>query len=167
MFHEFLLVQTKKAFNVCGWSEDAWNPARAYILVVSVEITDERFEVEVPSTAVTDMSGVSAGTSVFLVVVLLAENSPPKLRAEALSPSNGPTTSVSLASLNLTFDEDIQFEGTRTVDFCTNSVAGCGAGCADAEYADGSFAIRPVTSENVGCRVGPGIASEPNCTHCY
>ena len=55
--------------------------------------------------------------------------------------SNGPMTSVSLASLNLTFDEDIQFEGTGTVDLCTNSVA-----------ADGSFAVHPVISENVSWR---------------
>ena len=48
-----------KAFCVCGWSEDAWDPTRAYILVCSFETTDERFEVEVPSTAVMDMSGVS------------------------------------------------------------------------------------------------------------
>ena len=54
-----------------------------------------------------------------------------------------------MASLNLTFDEDIQFEGTRTVDSCTNSVAGSGAGCVHAEYVDGSFAVHPVTSENV------------------
>ena len=45
-------------------------PARAYILVGSFETTDERFEVEVPSTAVMDMSGVSAGTSVSMVVVV-------------------------------------------------------------------------------------------------
>ena len=101
----------EKAFCVCGWSEDAWDNARAYILVGSVETTDERFEVEVPSTAVMDMSGVSAGTSVCIVVDVPADNSPPTLRAEALSPSNGPTTSVSLASLNLTFDEVVQFEG--------------------------------------------------------
>ena len=115
----------------------------------SFETTDERFEVEVPSTAVMDMSGVSAGTSVSIVVVVPADNSPPTLRAEALSPSNGPTTSASVASLNLTFDEDSQFEGTRTVDLCTNSVAGSGAGCAHAEYADDSFASHPGTSENV------------------
>ena len=54
--------------------------------------------------------------------------------------------------LNLTFDEDIQFEGTRTVVLCTNAVAGSGAGCAHAEYADGSFAVRPVISENVSWR---------------
>ena len=64
------------------------------------ERTDERFEVEVPSTAVMDMSGVSAGTSVSMVVVMPADNSPPARRAEALSRSNGPTTSVSLASLS-------------------------------------------------------------------
>ena len=87
----------EKAFGVCGSSEDAWGPARAYILVGSVDTTDERFEVEVPSTAVMDISGVSAGTSVSIVVVVPADNSPPTLRAEALSPSNGPTTSVSLA----------------------------------------------------------------------
>ena len=142
--------------------------ALAYILVGSVEATDERVEVEVPSTAVMDMSGVPAGTSVFVVVVVLADNSLPTLRVEALSLSNGPTTSVLLTSLNLTFDEDIQFERTRTVDSCTNSVAGPGAGSAHAETADGSFADNPVTSENVfvahfGCWVGPRIASEPNC----
>ena len=81
-----------------------------------------------------------------LQVVVPADNSTPALRTEALSPSNGPTTSVSLASLNLTFDEDIQFEGTRKVDLCTNSVAGSGAGYAHAENADGSFAVHPVTS---------------------
>ena len=100
-----------------------------------------------------------------LQVFVPADDSPPTLRTEALS-------SVSSASLNLTFDEDIQFEGTRTVDLCTNSVAGSGAGCAHAENADGSFAVHPVISENVflvyfGCRVGPGIASEPNCVRSY
>ena len=34
------------------------------------------------------------------------------------------------------------------MDLCTNSVAGC----AHAEYADGSFAVHPVTSENVSWR---------------
>ena len=101
-----------------------------------------------PRTAVMDMSGVSAGTSVSRVVVVLADHSPRTLRVEALSPSNGPTTSPSLASLNLTFDGDIQFAGTRTVDLCTNSVAGSGAGCARAEHADGSLAVHPVTSED-------------------
>ena len=146
MFHEFLIVP--KAFFVCPWSEGAWDPARAYILVGSFETIDERFVVEVPCTAVKDMSGVSAGTSVSIVVVLPADNSLPTTRAEAVSPSNGPTTSVSLASLNLTFDEDIQFEETRS----TNSVAGSGAECAHAENADGSFAVHPVTSENVSWR---------------
>ena len=53
-----------------GWSEDAWDPAFAYILVVSCETTVERFQVEVRSTAVMDMPGVSAGTSVSIVVVV-------------------------------------------------------------------------------------------------
>ena len=74
-----------------------------------------------PSTAVMDMSGVSAVTSVSIVVVARADKSLQILRVEALSPSNSPTTSLSLASLNLTFDEDIQFGETRTVDLCTNS----------------------------------------------
>ena len=126
--------------------------ALAYILMSSVETTNKRFEVEVPSTAVMDMSGVSAGTSVTIVVVVPADNSLQTLRVEALSPSNGPTTSVSLASLDSTFDEDIQFEGTRTVDLCTNSVAGSGAGCAHAEYMGGSFAVLPVISEGVSWR---------------
>ena len=92
-----------------------------------------------------------------------------ELQPFRLSPRNGPTTSVSLASLNLTFDEDIQFEGTRAVDLCTNSVAGSGAGCAHVEYADGSVADHPVTRErfvlHFGCRVGPGIASDSNWVH--
>ena len=33
----------EKTFCVCGWSEDAWDPARAYILMSSVETTDKRF----------------------------------------------------------------------------------------------------------------------------
>ena len=86
-------------------------PALAYILLSSVETTKKRFEVEVPSTAVMDMSGVSAGTSVTTVVVMPADNSLPTLRVEALSPSNGPRTSISLASLNSTFDEDITIRG--------------------------------------------------------
>ena len=38
------------------------------------------------------------------------------------------------------------------MDFCTNSVAGSGAGCAHAEYADDSFAVHPLISENVSWR---------------
>ena len=90
--------------------------------------------------------------SVSMVVVVPTDNSPPTLRVEALSPSNGPTANASVARLNLTFDEDIQNEGTRTVDLCTNSVAGSGAGYAHAEYVDGSFAVHPVISENVSWR---------------
>ena len=60
--------------------------------------------------------------------------------------------SASLA-LNLTFDEDIQFQGTRTVNLCTNSVAGSGAGCAHAENADGSSAVHRVISEIVSRRI--------------
>ena len=37
-------------FRVCGWSEDAWDPAHTYILMGSVETTDKRSEVEVPRT---------------------------------------------------------------------------------------------------------------------
>ena len=37
------------------------------------------------------------------------------------------------------------------MDLCTNSVVG--SGCADAEYADGSFAVHPVISENVSRRM--------------
>ena len=90
--------------------------------------------------------------SVSIVVVVPTDNSPPTLRVEALSPSNGPTASASVAGLNLTFDEDIQNEGTRTVDLCTNSIAGSGAGYAHAEYVDGSLAVHPVISENVSWR---------------
>ena len=67
--------------------------------------------------------------SVSTVVVVLADNSRPTLRVEALSPSNG-----------------------RTVDLCTNSVAGSGTGCAHADYADGSIAVHPVISENFSWR---------------
>ena len=38
------------------------------------------------------------------------------------------------------------------MDLCTGSVAGSGAGCAHAEYADASFAVHPLTSENVSWR---------------
>ena len=96
--------------------------ALAYILMSSVETTDKRLEVEVPSTAVMDMPGLSAGTSVSKVVVVLADNFPPTQRVEALSLSNDPTTSVSLTSLNVTFDEDIRFEGTCTVDYARTLV---------------------------------------------
>ena len=64
----------------------------------SVETTDKRFEVGVPSTAIMDRFGVSAGTSVSIVVVVQADHSPSTLRVEALSPSSSPTTSVSLAA---------------------------------------------------------------------
>ena len=35
------------------------------------------------------------------------------------------------------------------MDFCTNSVAGSGGGCAHAESAESSFAVHPATSESV------------------
>ena len=54
-------------FRACGWSEDVWDPALAYILMSSVEATDKRLEVEVPSTVVMDPSAVSASTSVWLL----------------------------------------------------------------------------------------------------
>ena len=38
------------------------------------------------------------------------------------------------------------------MDLCTTSVAGSGAGRLHAGYADGSFAVRPVISENVSWR---------------
>ena len=56
----------KNSLRVCDWSEDSGDPARAYILG-SVETTDER------SATVMDMSGVSAGTSVSIVVVVPAD----------------------------------------------------------------------------------------------
>ena len=155
-------------FRVCGWSEDTWDPATAYLLMDSVETTDKRFEVGVPSTAIMDRFGVSAGTSVSIVVVVPADNSPQTLRVEALSPSDSPTTSESLATLNLTFNEDIQFEGTRTVDLCTNSVAGSGDKRMQAQSADGSFAVHTVTSRaRRECWVGPGIASKPTQVSSY
>ena len=135
-------------FSVCSCSGDGWDPALGYILMDSAKRTDTRFEVEGPSTAVMYTSGVSAGASVSIVVVAPADNFPQTLRVEALSLTNSPETILSLASLNLTFDEDIQSEETRTADLCTNSGAGSGDGCAHVESADGGFAVHPVTSES-------------------
>ena len=101
----------------CGWSGDAWDPALAYILMSSVETTDKRFEVEVPSTAVLDMSGVSRSTSVSMVGAVQADPSQPTLHVEALSPGNLSTKLVSVANISLTFHED----------------------------ADGSIAVHPIT----------------------
>ena len=56
-------------FRVCGWPEDTWDPALVYILMASAETTDMRLGVEVPRTVVMDPSGVSASTSVSIVVV--------------------------------------------------------------------------------------------------
>ena len=104
----------------------------------SVETTDKRLEVEVPSSAVMYMPGVSAGTSVCKVVVVPADNFPPTRRVEALSLSNGPTTSVSVTSLNLTFDEDTPFErGPAQWIYARTRL----------DNADGSFAVHPVISE--------------------
>ena len=111
-----------KKYSVFSWSEDAWDPALGYILMDSVKTTDKRFDVEGLSTAIMYLSSVSAGAC------RPTTNSPQTLRVEALSLSNSPKTSVSL-SLNLTFGEDIQSEGTRTVDLCTNSGAGSGRAC--------------------------------------
>ena len=69
-------------FSVCGWSEDAWDPALGYLQMDSVKATDKRFEVEVSSTAVMYMSSVSSGTFVSIVVVAPADNSPQTLRVE-------------------------------------------------------------------------------------
>ena len=107
---------------------------------------------EVQISSIMDMSSVSAGTLVSVVVVAQADNSPQTLRVEAWSLGKSPTTSLLLASLNLTFNEDIQTERTRTVDLCTNSVAGFADGCAHAESAYGSSAVHPATSENVPWR---------------
>ena len=116
-------------FRVYGWSEDARDLAHGYILTDSVKATDKRFEVE--------------------VAVAPSDNSPRTLRVDALSLGKNPTMSWSSASLNLTFNEDIQIERTRVVDLYTNSVAGSGGGCAHAESADGSFVVHPATAESV------------------
>ena len=67
----------------------------------------------------------------------------------------------------MTFVEDLQFQGTRTVDLCPNLVAGSGDVCSHAESVGGSFVVHPVTSESVSERtLGVGldqeIASGPN-----
>ena len=64
-----------------------------------------------------DMFGVSAGTSVSIVFVVPPDDSMQTLRVEALSPSNSPTTSVSLASLNLTFARQSWHDEGRPVSF--------------------------------------------------
>ena len=61
-------------FQVHGWSENAWDPAFVYILMDSAKATDKRFEVEVPITAIMNMSSVSAGTFVSVVIVAPADN---------------------------------------------------------------------------------------------
>ena len=49
----------------------------------SAKATDKRFEVEVPSAAILDMSSFSAGTFVSILIVAPAENSSQTMRAEA------------------------------------------------------------------------------------
>ena len=85
-------------FRVCSWPGDAWDPA----LGVHPDGfgQDNRFEVQVPRTAITYMSSVSASTSVSILVIALADNSPPTLRVETLSLSNSPTTSLSRERLS-------------------------------------------------------------------
>ena len=108
-----------------------------------------------------DVSSVSAGTSVSIVVIAPADNSPLTRRVETLPLSNSPTTSLSWRRLNLTFNEDIQFEETCTVYLRPNSVAGSGDECTQAESADGSFAVHLVTSESASwCTLGVGLDQE-------
>ena len=95
-------------------------------------------------------------TDVSIVVVVPADNSPPTLRAEALSPSNGPTTSVSLASLNLTCGGLAQWICRRT----RLLVRGWQPRGSPSDLQERFVAY-------FGCRVGPGIASEPNCVRSY
>ena len=85
---------------ILGWSGDAWDPATAYLLTRSVDTTNTRFEAEVPSTAVMNMSGISGSTSVSMVGAVLADPSPPTLRVEGLSPGSLSTKLVSLASVS-------------------------------------------------------------------
>ena len=85
-----------------------------------VKTTHERSEVEVPSSAVTDTSSVSADTSVSRMVIAPAGNSLQTLR---------------------TFSEDTLFEETCTVGVRTNSSAGSGDECTQTESAGGSSLI--------------------------
>ena len=39
-------------FRACSWSENSWDPTLVCILMSSVETTDKRYKVEVPSTSV-------------------------------------------------------------------------------------------------------------------
>ena len=150
-------------FRVCGWSEDAFFPLTWVHPDELCRDNRQAFRGWVPSTAVMDMFGVSAGTSVSIVVVVPADNSPPC--AEAVSPSNGPTTSVSWRSLNLTFDDDIQFEETRTSGFLHELgcriwswVRACRVRGWQLRGSPSNLRERFVAY--FGCRVGPVIASE-------
>ena len=92
----------------------------------------QRFEDEVPSTAVVNMSGISGSTSVSRSGAVQADPSQLTLRVEALSLGNFSTKLVSLASITSTFHEEVQINGTHTVNLCTNSDVGSGTGaCMD------------------------------------
>ena len=46
-----------RKLGIWDWSEDAWDLARAYLLTRSVDTTNQRFEEEVPGTAVVNIMG--------------------------------------------------------------------------------------------------------------
>ena len=96
---------------ICDRSEDAWGLATAYFLTGSVDTTNQRFEEELPSTAVVNMSGVSGGMSVSKVSAVQAGPSQPTLRVEALPPGSLSTKPVSLGSSNSTFHAEVQING--------------------------------------------------------
>ena len=103
-------------------------PRNCILLTGSVGTTNQRFEDEVPSTAVVNMSGVSGSMSVSMVGAVQADPSQPTLPVEALSPGSLSTKLVSLASISLTLHEEVQINGTHTVNLYTNSNAGSGTG---------------------------------------
>ena len=97
-------------------------------LTDSVDTTNQRFEDEVPSTAVVNMSQVSEAC-LSPQGVPCRPTSQPTLRVEALSSGNLSAKLVSLARINLTFQAEVQNNGTHTVNLHTNSNARSGTGC--------------------------------------
>ena len=80
------------------------------------------------------MSAVSGSTSVSIVGAVQADPSQPTLRVEALSSGKLSTKLVSLASISLKFHEEVQINGTQTVNLKTNSNAGSGTGAVAEQF---------------------------------
>ena len=131
---------------VCGWSGDAWEPATAYLLTGSVGTTNQRFEGEVPSTAVVNMSGISGSTSVSRVDAVQAEPSQPTLHVEAFVAGQLFTEACVVGEHQF---EEVQINETHRLNLQTNPNAGSGTGGMHGQYADGSLVVHPVISEDI------------------